>query len=229
MVAGGTEAPITDIGVAGFAAMRALSTRNDEPGRASRPFDVDRDGFVMGEGAGVLILESEAHARARGAAIWAEVAGYGASADASHIAAPAEDGQGIVRCMRAAIESAGLRPDQVDHVNAHATSTPAGDRIEAAALREVFGDHVEGLPVSATKSLTGHLLGAAGALESILSIQALRTGLLAPTINLDRVDPDCVLDHVVGKARPVRIESVLSNSFGFGGTNAALLFRSVDA
>jgi len=229
MVVGGTEAPITDLGVAGFAAMRALSTRNDEPGRASRPFDVDRDGFVMAEGAGVLVLESLEHARRRGARPLAEMSGYAATADAAHLAAPQEDGEGIIRCMELAIRDAGLHPEQVDHVNVHATSTPAGDPIEARAIRKLFGPHFERLPISATKSMTGHMLGAAGAVEAILSIQALRTGQLPPTINLDRVDADCELDHVAGKPRAVRVAHVLSNSFGFGGTNASLVFSACEA
>jgi len=224
MVVGGVEAPLLDIGIASFAAMRALSLRNDEPESASRPFDRGRDGFVMGEGAGILVLESLEHAQARGATVRAEVLGYGASADASHIAAPEESGDGALRCMRAAIADAGLSVDEIGAVNAHATSTPTGDPIEVAALRSVFGQRLAELPVSATKSMTGHLLGAAGAVEAILSIRALETGLLPPTINLVDEDPDCVLDHVRDKARPAQVESVLSNSFGFGGTNAALVF-----
>jgi len=228
MVAGGAEAPIVDIGIAGFAAMRALSTRNEEPERASRPFAPDRDGFVVGEGAGVLILESLAHARARGASVRAEVLGYGASADAQHMAAPDEEGAGAARCMRLALDSAGLRSDEVDHVNAHATSTPAGDVAEVAALRQVFGRRLDDVPVSATKSMTGHLLGAAGALEAILSIRSIETGTLPPTINLDEVDPACALDHVIGAARRASPARVLSNSFGFGGTNATLVLGAPD-
>ncbi len=228
MVVGGTEAPITDLGVAGFAAMKALSTRNDDPASASRPFDADRDGFVMGEGAGVLVLESLDHARGRGAEPIAEIAGYGATADASHLAAPQEEGEGIVRCMRLAIADAGLEPGAIGHVNAHATSTPAGDPIEARALREVFGHDVEGVPISATKSMTGHLLGAAGAVEALLTIQALRTSTLPPTINLDRVADDCELDHVCGEPRSVEVAHALSNSFGFGGTNASLVLSRWD-
>ncbi|MGH0034357.1 MAG: beta-ketoacyl-ACP synthase II [Myxococcota bacterium] len=226
MVAGGTEAPIFDLAVAGFAAMRALSARNDEPERASRPFDVDRDGFVMGEGAGVMVLESLEHARRRGATPLAEVSGYAATADATHLAAPQEEGEGIVRCMRLALEDAELAPEAIDHVNAHATSTPAGDPIEARALRTVFGGHVDRLPVSATKSMTGHLLGAAGAVEAILCVRALQSSCLPPTINLDRVDADCELDHVLAKARPAAVRHVLSNSFGFGGTNACLVLSA---
>lgn len=226
MVAGGTEAPIFDLAVAGFAAMKALSARNDEPERASRPFDAGRDGFVMAEGAGVVVLEFLERALGRGARPLAEVTGYGATADASHLAAPQENGEGITRCMRLALEDAGLPPDAIDHVNAHATSTPAGDPIEARALREVFGRHVGSLPVSATKSMTGHLLGAAGAVEAILCIQALRAGCLPPTINLERVDADCELDHVVARPRPASVRHALSNSFGFGGTNASLVFSA---
>jgi 3-oxoacyl-[acyl-carrier-protein] synthase II len=226
MVAGGTEAPVLDLAVAGFAAMRALSVRNEEPERASRPFDVDRDGFVMGEGAGVLVLESLEHALGRGASPLAEVTGYGATADASHLAAPQEDGEGITRCMRLALADAGLAPEAIDHVNAHATSTPAGDPIEARALREVFGRHVERLPVSATKSMTGHLLGAAGAVEAIFCIRAMAAGCLPPTVNLDRIDPECELDHVRAKPRPATVRHAISNSFGFGGTNASLVLSA---
>jgi 3-oxoacyl-[acyl-carrier-protein] synthase II len=223
MLAGGAEAPITDLGVAGIAAMRALSQRNDAPERASRPFDVDRDGFVMGEGAGVVVLESLDHAARRGARVRAELAGYAATADAAHLAHPDEDGDGARRCMRLALDDAGVAPDAVGHVNAHATSTPAGDPVEARALRTLFGDHADHLAVSATKSMTGHLLGAAGAVEAILCVRALETGVLPPTINLDRVDPECAIDHVAQKCRATPIEVALSNSFGFGGTNASLV------
>ena len=223
MVVGGTEAPILGISVAGFASMKALSTRNDEPERASRPFDLRRDGFVMGEGAGVLVLESLEFAQRRGAHIRAEVLGYGASADASHMVAPDPEGRGAARCMRLALEDAARPPEAIGYVNAHATSTPAGDPTEIIALREVFGAHLEALPVSATKSMTGHLLGAAGAVEAILTIRALETGELPPTINLDDPDPACELDHVANEARSSRIGCALSNSFGFGGTNASLI------
>jgi 3-oxoacyl-[acyl-carrier-protein] synthase II len=209
--------------------MKALTTRNDEPERASRPFDRDRDGFLIGEGAAVLVLETLAHARARGARVLAEVAGYAATADASHMVAPDPEGAGAARCMRLALESAGLRPEAIEHVNCHATSTPAGDPTEVTALRSVFGAHAERIAVSATKSMTGHLLGAAGALEAIFCIKALETGLLPPTINLDHVEEGCELDHVTGKARPQQISTALSNSFGFGGTNGALIFRHPDA
>jgi 3-oxoacyl-[acyl-carrier-protein] synthase II len=225
MLAGGSEAPLTEIAVAGFAAMRALSTRLEGPEGASRPFDLDRDGFVMGEGAGVLVLESLEHARRRGATIRAEVVGYAATADAAHMTLPDETGSGAQRAMRLALADAELPPEAVDHVNAHATSTPAGDPAEARAIRAVFGDHVDRLPVSATKSMTGHLLGAAGAVEALLCICALETQLLPPTINLDRIDPECSLDHVVGKARRSAVRVALSNSFGFGGTNASLVLK----
>jgi len=228
MLAGGAEAPIAAIGVGGFAAMRALSTRNGAPEAASRPFDEERDGFVIGEGAAVLVLESEAHARARGARIRAYLLGYGSTADAVHVAQPSEGGEGAQRCMRAALADAGLEPGDVGYVNAHATSTPAGDRSEARALRAVFGAHADALPVSSTKSVTGHLLGAAGAAEALFCVRALETGLLPPTINLDRPDPECPLDHVAGKARRARIAVALSNSFGFGGTNASLLLGTAD-
>ena len=226
MLAGGSEAPVSELGVAGFASMKALSTRNDEPARASRPFDRDRDGFVIGEGAGVLVLESLEHARARGARIRAELAGYGATADAAHLTLPDERGLGAQRCMRLALADAALAPGELDHLNAHATATPSGDPAEAAAIRAVFGEHADRLPVSATKSMTGHLLGAAGAVEAILCVRAIETGLVPPTINLENPDPACPLDHVANKAREVRVRSALSNSFGFGGTNAAVVLRA---
>jgi 3-oxoacyl-[acyl-carrier-protein] synthase II len=228
MVAGGSEAPIQPLGVAGFAAMKALTTRNDEPERASRPFDRERDGFLIGEGATIVVLESLAHALARGARIHAEIVGYAATADASHMVAPDPEGAGAARCMKLAIESSGLAPEAIDHVNAHATSTPAGDPSEVKAIRQVFGAHADRIAVSATKSMTGHLLGAAGALEALFCIKALETGLLPPTINLDDVDEGCELDHVVGVARKQTISAALSNSFGFGGTNAALILRRPD-
>jgi beta-ketoacyl-acyl-carrier-protein synthase II len=224
MLAGGSEAPITAIGVAGFANMKALSTRNENPTTASRPFDVGRDGFVIGEGAGVLVLEDLEGARARGADILAHVLGYGMTADAASIAQPTEEGQGAQQCMSLAIADAGLKPSDVDHLNAHATSTPQGDPSEARAIRAVFGEHTERLSVSATKSMTGHLLGAAGAVEALFCVRALQTGILPPTINLDQPDPECELDHVANKARETRIRVALSNSFGFGGTNATLVF-----
>jgi 3-oxoacyl-[acyl-carrier-protein] synthase II len=223
MLAGGTEAPITRIGLASFATMRALSTRNDEPDRASRPFDRGRDGFVIGEGAAVFVLEAEEHARARGAAVRAHVMGYAATGDAAHIAQPTENAEGAQRCMRGAIEDAGLEPADIGYVNAHATSTPAGDPSESRAIRAVFGSHTDALPVSATKSMTGHLLGAAGAVEAAFCVRALETGLLPPTTNLDDPDPECPLDHVAQTARAANPSTALSNSFGFGGTNAALV------
>jgi 3-oxoacyl-[acyl-carrier-protein] synthase II len=224
MLAGGSEAAITGIGIAAFSSMRALSTRNDDPAAASRPFDLDRDGFVMGEGAAVLVLEDEGHARARGATVLAEVLGYAVTADAAHIAQPTEDAEGAQRCMRLALADAGQDPSQVDYLNAHATSTPAGDPSEARAIRAVFGAHAERLAVSSTKGMTGHLLGAAGAVEAMFCIKAIETGWIPPTVNLDRVDPDCALDHVANKARQAPTRIAVSNSFGFGGTNAALVF-----
>jgi 3-oxoacyl-[acyl-carrier-protein] synthase II len=223
MFAGGSEAPITELAVAAFANMKALSTRNEDPAAASRPFDTDRDGFVIGEGAAVLVLEDLERARARGANILAHVLGYGMTADAASVAQPTEDGEGAQRCMSDAIADAGLNPSDVDYLNAHATSTPQGDPSEVRAIREVFGEHTQRLPVSATKSMTGHLLGAAGAVEALLCVRALQTGVLPPTINLDKPDPECELDHVANKARETRIGVAISNSFGFGGTNATLV------
>ncbi|MCY3747142.1 MAG: beta-ketoacyl-ACP synthase II [Acidobacteria bacterium] len=225
MVAGGAEATITPMCIGGFASMKALSTRNDEPERASRPFDRDRDGFVVGEGAGILILEEREQALARGAPLYAEVLGYGMSGDAHHITAPAEDGGGAVRVMQAALAEAGASPEDVDAVNAHGTSTPLNDRIETAAIRRVFGGHADRLAVSSTKSMTGHLLGGAGGLEAGISCLTLRHQVLPPTINYETPDPDCDLDNVPNTARPATVRSVLSNSFGFGGTNVSLLFR----
>ena len=225
MVAGGAEATITPMCIGGFASMKALSTRNDEPERASRPFDRDRDGFVVGEGAGILVLEEREQALARGAALYAEVLGYGMSGDAFHITAPAEDGGGAVRVMQAALNEAGASPEDVDAVNAHGTSTPLNDRIETAAIRRVFGEHADRLAVSSTKSMTGHLLGGAGGLEAGISCLTLRHQTLPPTINYETPDPDCDLDNVPNTARPATVRSVLSNSFGFGGTNVSLLFR----
>jgi len=223
MLAGGAEATTLPFVVAGFSNMQALSRRNDDPARASRPFDQGRDGFVIAEGAGVLVLEAEEHARARGAAVRARLLGYGATADAAHVAAPAEDGDGPRRCMERALRDADVAPCDVDYVNAHATSTPAGDRVEAGAIRALFGAHADGLPVSSTKSMTGHMLGAAGAVEALLCVRALETGLLPPTINLERPDPACALDHVAHKARSARARIALSNAFGFGGANASLV------
>ena len=228
MVAGGSEAAITPLGVGGFAAMRALSTRNDEPLRACRPFDRDRDGFIIGEGAGVLILEEHDRAVGRGAAVYAELVGYGMSADAYHLTAPSEDGAGAQRVMRAAIDQAGIRPDQVDYINAHGTSTPFNDRIETLAIKRCFGDHANRLAISSTKSMTGHALGAAGGLEAGIAALTVRDQVIAPTVNLENPDPDCDLDYVPHVKRPAAITYALSNSFGFGGTNAALLFKRYD-
>ena len=225
MICGGTEAAITPMGIGGFAAMKALSTRNDEPRRASRPFDAERDGFVVGEGAGILVLESLEHAQRRGAPILAEIVGYGMSGDANHITQPAEDGDGAYRVMRAALRDAGVAPERVSYVNAHGTSTPLGDSIETIALKRVFGDHAKRFAVSSTKSMTGHLLGGAGGLEAGISVLALRDQILPPTINYEHPDPSCDLDYVPNHARKGDVEYALSNSFGFGGTNAALLFK----
>jgi 3-oxoacyl-[acyl-carrier-protein] synthase II len=225
MIAGGSEAAITPMGVGGFAAMRALSTRNDEPSRASRPFDKDRDGFIMGEGAGVVILEELGFATERGATIYAELVGYGMSADAFHITAPSEDGDGGMRVMRKAIEQAGIRPDQVDYINAHGTSTPYNDKLETLAIKRVFGDHARRLAISSTKSMTGHLLGAAGGLEAVIAALVVKHQVIPPTINYETPDPECDLDYVPNVKRAAKVDYVLSNSFGFGGTNAALLFK----
>ncbi len=225
MAAGGAEAAITPMGVGGFAACRALSTRNDDPVRASRPFDVDRDGFVIGEGGAVLILEELEFARQRGAPILAEVIGYGMSADAFHITQPAPGGRGAARAMRAALADAGLEAESIGYVNAHGTSTGPNDRNETAAIKAVFGEHAYRCPVSSTKSMTGHLLGAAGAVEAMFCVQALRDGVLPPTINLDSPDPECDLDYVPHRKRVQQVEVAVSNSFGFGGHNATLVFR----
>src|SRR2546426_3199227 len=224
MICGGTEATITPMGVGGFAAMKALSTRNDDPARASRPWDADRDGFVVGEGAGIVILESLEHAQKRNAPILAEIVGYGMSGDAYHITQPAEDGDGAFRVMRAAIKDAKLSPGDIGYVNAHGTSTPIGDAIETRALKRVFGERDKQVPVSSTKSMTGHLLGGAGGLEAGISVLALRDQILPPTINQETPDPECDLDYVPNTARKASVEYALSSSFGFGGTNAALIF-----
>jgi len=228
MVAGGSEAAITPMGVGGFAAMRALSTRNDEPTRASRPFDRERDGFVIGEGAGVIILEARDLALVRGARIYAELVGYGMSGDAHHVTAPPEDGNGALRVMQSAIAQAGIAADQVDYINAHGTSTPFNDRIETKAIKRCFGDHARTLAISSTKSMTGHLLGAAGGLEAGVAVLAIHEQVIPPTINLENPDPDCDLDYVPHVKRTATIEYALSNSFGFGGTNASLLFKRHD-
>ncbi|NWF83581.1 MAG: beta-ketoacyl-ACP synthase II [Bryobacteraceae bacterium] len=225
MIAGGAEACITPMGVGGFAALRALSTRNDEPEKASRPWDKDRDGFVVGEGAGIVILEELEMARARGAKILAEIVGYGMSGDAYHITAPSEDGEGAYRVMRNAIKDAGIEPSAIDYINAHGTSTPVGDVIECTAIKRTFGDHAKKVAISSTKSMTGHLLGGAGGLEAALTILAIRDQIAPPTINLDHPDEQCDLDFVPHKARPMKLEYALSNSFGFGGTNGSLIFK----
>ena len=225
MVAGGTEGVVCALAVDGFAAMRALSTRNEEPGRASRPFDADRNGFILGEGAGVLVLESEETARKRGAPIVAEVVGYGMSGDAYHISSPPPDGDGAMRVMAGTLDNAKVNTDEVDYVNAHGTSTPVGDRIETTAIKDVFGDHVAKLAVSSTKSMTGHLLGAAGGVEAGFCALGLRDQVIPPTINYETPDPECDLDYVPNEARQAEHQYALSNSFGFGGTNAALLFK----
>jgi len=229
MIAGGSEAAITPLGVGGFAAMRALSTRNEDPPRASRPFDKDRDGFVIGEGSGILVLEELEGARRRGARIYCEIVGYGMSGDAYHISAPCEDGDGAVRVMRKTLEDAGVEASAVDYVNVHGTSTPMGDRIEVGALKQVFGDHARRMAISSTKSMTGHLLGAAGGLEAGITALAIHEQVLPPTINVENQDPDCDLDCVANKARRTEVRYALSNSFGFGGTNGALLFRRLEA
>ena len=225
MICGGTEATITPMGVGGFASMKALSTRNDDPSHASRPFDAQRDGFVVGEGAGIVILESLEHAQKRGAEILAEIVGYGMSGDAYHITQPAENGDGAYRVMKAAMKDAKLQPEDIGYVNAHGTSTPIGDAIETRALKRVFGDRAKQVPVSSTKSMTGHLLGGAGGLEAGISVLALRDQILPPTINQETPDPDCDLDYIPNVARKASVEYALSNSFGFGGTNAALIFK----
>ena len=226
-IAGGTESVITPLAVGGFAVMRALSTRNDAPERASRPWDRDRDGFVMGEGAGLVILEELEAAKKRGARIYAELVGYGLSGDAYHIAAPSEDGDGPARVMKNAMADAGIRPEQVGYINAHGTSTPMGDKVETIAIKMVFGEHAYKLAVSSTKSSTGHLLGAAGGLETGVVALALHHGVLPPTINYETPDPECDLDYVPNEARPQRVEYALSNSFGFGGTNGCLVLKAV--
>jgi 3-oxoacyl-[acyl-carrier-protein] synthase II len=225
MIAGGAETAVCPMGVGGFAALRALSTRNDDPTHASRPFEKDRDGFVLGEGAGIVILEELEFATRRGATIYAEMVGYGMSGDAFHMTAPSEDGDGAFRVMKAAMASAGVEPEQVNYINAHGTSTPHNDRIETHAIKRAFGDHARTLAVSSTKSMTGHLLGAAGGLEAGIMALSVRHQMAAPTINLDQPDEGCDLDYVPHRARKMTIDYALSNSFGFGGTNGALLFK----
>jgi 3-oxoacyl-[acyl-carrier-protein] synthase II len=224
-VTGGTESVICPLAVGGFSAMKALSTRNDDPTAASRPFDRDRDGFVISEGAGMMILEELEMAKQRGATIYAEIIGYGQSSDAYHIAAPPEDGEGAARCMAAALRDAGLRPEDVDYINAHGTSTPLNDKCETLAIKKVFGPHAYKLAVSSTKSMTGHMLGAAGGIEAAFTVLSLYNGILPPTVNLENPDPDCDLDYVPLIARDAHIETALSNSFGFGGTNGVIAFR----
>ena len=225
MICGGTEACITPMGIGGFAAMRALSTRNDEPQRASRPWDLDRDGFVVGEGSGILVLEELEYARQRGARIMAEIVGYGMSADAFHVTAPPPDGEGAVRVMRNAMKDARIEGHQIEYINAHGTSTELGDRAETAAIKRCFGEHAYRLAVSSTKSMTGHLLGGAGGLEAGITVLAIRDQVAPPTINYETPDPECDLDYVPNQARPMRIDYALTNSFGFGGTNGALIFK----
>lgn len=227
MIAGGSEAAITPFAYASFCAMKAMSTRNDDPSRASRPFDLQRDGFVMGEGAGVLVLESLEHARARGARIYCELAGYAATCDAYHITQPDPEGKGLSMAMRRALASAGAAPENIDYINAHGTSTPYNDKFETLAIKRVFGDHARRVPISSTKSMTGHLLGAAGGLESVISVKTIQTGSVAPTINLQESDPDCDLDYVPNQARSAKVRTVLSNNLGFGGQNASIVFRAI--
>jgi 3-oxoacyl-[acyl-carrier-protein] synthase II len=228
MLAGGAEMATTHTGLGGFAAAKALSTRNDDPQTASRPWDRDRDGFVLGDGAGVMVLEEYEHARARGAAIYAEVSGYGMSGDAYHMTQPSKNGEGAARCMRNAIRDAGLNPDRIDYINAHGTSTPAGDLAEVQAIKTALGDHASKVAVSSTKSMTGHLLGAAGGVEAIFSVMAIHDQVAPPTINQFTADPDCDLDFVPNEARNMKINAVMSNSFGFGGTNGAIVFSKLD-
>ncbi len=227
MLCGGSEAALLPFVIAGFNVMQALSTRNDEPEKASRPFDAERNGFVMGEGAGVLVVESLEHAQARGARIYAEVIGYGTGVDAYHMAAPPEDGRGAIRAMRMALDSAGIAPEEVDYINAHGTSTALNDKTETMAIKAVFGDHAYRLAVSSVKSMTGHLLGASGAVEAIATIKALETGVIPPTINYEHPDPECDLDYVPNVARKAPIRVAMSNNFGLGGHNASIIFRKM--
>ena len=228
MITGGSEAVVSPLALAGFCSMRALSTRNHEPEKASRPFDLDRDGFVMGEGGGILILEELNHALERGADIYTEVAGYGLSGDAYHVSAPEPDGDGAVRCISMAINGAGLKPEDIDYINAHGTSTKLNDESENKAIKVVFGEHAYKLAISSTKSMTGHLLGGAGGIESIYTILSMKHGIIPPTINYETPDPDCDLDYVPNKARKAEVRAAMSNSFGFGGTNASLIFKTYE-
>jgi len=224
-ICGGTESLITPLTVAGFSVMKALSTRNDEPEKASRPFDAKRDGFVIAEGSGILILEELTHAQKRGAKVYAELIGYGANCDAYHMTAPSPDGEGAANCMKLALEDANILPNEVDYINAHGTSTPLNDVAETKAIKKVFGKHAYKLMVTSTKSMTGHLLGGAGGLEAVITVKALETGIVPPTINLEEPDPECDLDYVPNQARKANIKVAMSNAFGFGGTNACLVFR----
>jgi 3-oxoacyl-[acyl-carrier-protein] synthase II len=226
VISGGTEAPITPLGVGGFASMKAMSTRNDAPEEASRPFDADRDGFIIGEGSAILVLETEEHALKRGARIYGEVAGYGTTCDAFHITAPDPEGAGAAASMRMALEDAGIAPEQVDYINAHGTSTPLNDKLETIAIKTIFGESAGKIPVSSTKSMTGHMLGAAGGIEALVCFLAINRGIIPPTINYHTPDPDCDLDYVPNKAREARVNIAMSNSFGFGGHNATLIFSS---
>jgi 3-oxoacyl-[acyl-carrier-protein] synthase II len=227
MIAGGSEAAITPFAYASFCSMKAMSTRNDSPEKACRPFDRGRDGFIMGEGAGVLVLESLDHAQARGARIYCELAGYAATCDAFHITQPDPEGKGLSMAMKRALASAGVAPEQVDYINAHGTSTPYNDKFETLAIKKVFGEHAPKVPVSSTKSMTGHLLGAAGGIESVICVKTIQSQWIAPTINLEEPDPECDLDYVPNVARSAKVSTVLSNNLGFGGQNASIVFRAL--
>ncbi|MBI5657014.1 MAG: beta-ketoacyl-ACP synthase II, partial [Geobacter sp.] len=227
MIAGGTESTVTPLGIGGFAVMKALSTRNDDPTAASRPFEKNRDGFIMGEGAGIVVLEEYEAAKKRGAKIYGEVVGYGLTGDAYHLTAPAPGGEGAARCMKMALAGAGINPEQVDYINAHGTSTPMNDLYETMAIKTTFGEHAHKVMVSSTKSMTGHLLGAAGGIEAVFTLLAMDKGVVPPTINYQEPDPECDLDYVPNTARSATIEYAMSNNFGFGGTNASLLFRKI--
>lgn len=227
MIAGGTESTVTPLGIGGFAVMKALSTRNDDPAAASRPFEKNRDGFVLAEGAGIVVLEEYESAKKRGAKIYAEVVGYGLSSDAYHLTAPAPEGEGAARCMKMALDNAGVRPDEISYINAHGTSTPFNDYFETLAVKRVFGDYAKKVMVSSTKSMTGHLLGAAGGVEAVFTLMAMDKGVVPPTINYQEADPECDLDYVPNTARDANIVYALSNNFGFGGTNATLLFKKI--
>lgn len=227
MIAGGAEMASTPLGMGGFAAARALSTRNDDPEGASRPFDADRDGFVLSDGAGVMVLEEYEHAKARGAKIYCELSGYALNSDAYHMTMPSEGGEGAARCMSMAIRDAGINPEDVDYINTHGTSTPAGDVAETEAVKKAFGEHAYKMAISSTKSMTGHMLGAAGGVEAVISALILRDQVIPPTINLENPDPKCDLDYVPNTARETKIDVALSNSFGFGGTNGTLVFRKL--